>query len=97
LVNKVSNNRLVISILPHNLNERHHRILDKTKENHSISDDKSLQGNYITVCGINRIIRNKMKNTKYLTVRTISKSNIKIVESIKYDTPSAQTHDISIT
>jgi len=38
-----------------------------------------------------------MKNTKYLTVRTISKSNIKIVESIKYDTPSAQTHDISIT
>jgi hypothetical protein len=87
----------VISILPHNLNERHHRILDKTKENHSISYDKSLQGKCITVCGINKIIRNKMKNTKYLTVRTISKSNIKIVERIKYDTPNTQTHDISIT
>jgi hypothetical protein len=89
----------VISILPHNLNERHHRILDKTKENHSISYDKSLLGKCITVCGINRIIRNKMinKNRKYLTVRTISKSNVKIVERIKYDTPNTQTHDISIS
>jgi hypothetical protein len=58
----------------------HVEILDKTKENHSISYDKSLQGKCITVYGINKIIRNKMKNTKYLTVRTISKSNIKIVE-----------------
>jgi hypothetical protein len=39
-------------------------------------------------CGINKIIRNKMKNTTYLTVRTIAKSNIKIVERIKYDTPN---------
>jgi hypothetical protein len=50
-----------------------------------------------TVCGINEIIRNKMKSTKYLTVRTIAKSNIKIVERIKYDTPSTQTNNISIT
>jgi hypothetical protein len=59
-----------------NLNERHQRILEKKKENHSMSYDKSLQGKCITVCGINRIIRNNMKNknTKYLTVRTISKS-----------------------
>ena len=48
-----------------------------------MSYDKSLQGNYITVYGINRIIGNEMKNTKYLTVRTISKSNIKIVERAK--------------
>ena len=62
-----------------------------------MSYDKSLQGKCITVCGINKIIRNKMKNTTYLTVRTIAKSNIKIVERIKYDTPSTQTHDISIS
>ena len=59
--------------------------------------DKSLQGKCITVYGINKIIRNKMKNTTYLTVRTISKSNIKIVERIKYDTPNTQTHDNSIS
>jgi hypothetical protein len=40
LINKVSNNRLAISVLPHNLNERLQRILDKTKENHSMSFDK---------------------------------------------------------
>jgi hypothetical protein len=45
------NNRLAISILPHNLNERHQRILEKKKENHSMSYDKSLQGKCITVCG----------------------------------------------
>jgi hypothetical protein len=83
----------VISILPHNLNERHQQILDKTKENHSISYDKSLQGKCITVYGINKIIRNKMKNTKYLTVRTISKSNIKIVERGTINTTNTQTHD----
>ena len=48
-----------------------------------MSYDKTLQGNYITVYGINRIIGNEMKNTNYLTVRTISKSNIKIVERAK--------------
>jgi hypothetical protein len=40
LINKVSNNKLAISVLPHNLNERHQRILDKTKESHNISYDK---------------------------------------------------------
>jgi len=79
--------------LAHNLNERHQRILDKTKENHSMSYDKSLQGKCISVHGINKIIRHKMKNTKYLTVRTISKSNIKIVERGKIDTTNTQIHD----
>ena len=32
LINTVSNNRFAISILPYNLNERHQRILDKTKK-----------------------------------------------------------------
>ena len=58
-----------------------------------MSYDKSLQGKCITVYGINKIIRNKMKNTKYLTVRTISKSNIKIVERRKIDTRNTQAHD----
>ena len=35
----------------------------------------------------------KNKNTKYLTVRTISKSNIKIVERGKIDTRNTQAHD----
>ena len=34
-----------------------------------------------------------MKNTKYLTVRTIAKSNIKIVERGTIDTTNTQTHD----
>ena len=34
-----------------------------------------------------------MKNTKYLTVRTISKSNIKIVERGTINTTNTQTHD----
>jgi hypothetical protein len=60
-----------------------------------MSYDKSLQGKCIAVCGINRIIRNNMKNknTKYLIVRTISKSNIKIVERRKIDTRNTQAHD----
>ena len=62
-----------------------------------MSYDKLLQGKRSSVYGINKIIRNKMKNTTYLTVRTISKSNIKIVERIKYDTPNTQTHDNSIS
>jgi len=62
-----------------------------------MSYDKSLQGKCLSVYGINKIIRNKMKNTKYLTARTISKSTIKIVEIIKYDTPNTQTHGISIS
>jgi hypothetical protein len=62
-----------------------------------MSYDKSLPGKCSSVYGMNKIIRNKMKNTTYLTVRTISKSNIKILERIKYDTPNTQTHDISIS
>jgi hypothetical protein len=50
------------------LNERHERILEKTKENHSMSYDKSLPGKCSSVYGMNKIIRNKMKNTTYLTV-----------------------------
>jgi hypothetical protein len=38
-----------------------------------------------------------MKNTKYFTVRRISKSNIKIVERGIIDTLNTQTHDNSIS
>ena len=46
---------------------------------------------------INKIIRNQMKNTKYPTVRTISKSNIKTVERGIIDTPNTKTHENSIS
>jgi hypothetical protein len=72
-------------------------MLDKTKENHSMSYDKSLQGKCISVYVINKIIRNQMKNTKYPTVRTISKSNIKTVERGIIDTPNTKTHENSIS
>ena len=62
-----------------------------------MSYDKSLQGKCISVYRINKIIRNQMKNTKYFTVRRISKSNIKIVERGIIDTLIAQTHDNSIS
>jgi hypothetical protein len=38
-----------------------------------------------------------MKNTKYPTVRTISKSNIKTVERGIIDTPNTKTHENSIS
>jgi hypothetical protein len=42
--------------------------------------------------GTNQIVLTK-RNTKYLTVRTISKSNIKIVERGTINTTNTQTHD----
>jgi hypothetical protein len=62
-----------------------------------MSYDKSLQGKCISVYRINKIIKNQMKNTKYFTVRRISKSNIKIVERGIIDTLNTQTHDNSIS
>ena len=38
-----------------------------------------------------------MKNKKYHTVRTIQKSNLKIVERGKNDPPNKQIHDRSIS
>jgi hypothetical protein len=46
---------------------------------------------------LTKIIRNQMKNTKYPTVRTISKSNIKTVERGIIDTPNTKTHENSIS
>jgi hypothetical protein len=40
---------------------------------------------------------NKMKNRKYHTVRTVPKSNIKIVEIGKFVTPNTQMHDSLLT
>jgi hypothetical protein len=40
---------------------------------------------------------NKMKNKKYHTVGTISKSNIKIVETGKIDAPDIQLHERSLS
>ena len=40
---------------------------------------------------------NKVKNKKYHTVRTIPKSNIKIVERSKIDTTNTQIHDLSLS
>jgi hypothetical protein len=51
----------------------------------------------ISVYVINKIIRNQMKNTKYPTVRTISKSNIKTVERGIIDTHNTKTHENSIS
>jgi len=36
---------------------------------------------------------NKMKNKKYRTVRTVPKSNLKMEERDKIDTPSTYIHD----
>ena len=38
-----------------------------------------------------------MKNKKYHTVRTLLKSNVKIVERGKIDTPNTQIHDSSLS
>jgi hypothetical protein len=38
-----------------------------------------------------------MKNSKYHTVGTIPKSNIKIVERGKFDTPNTQLHAHSLS
>jgi len=38
-----------------------------------------------------------MKNKKYHTVGTITKSGMKIVEKAKIDTPSTEMHDRSIS
>ena len=40
---------------------------------------------------------NKMKNEKYHTVGTIPKSNIKILERGKIDTPNTQIQDRSLS
>ena len=40
--------------------------------------------------------RNKMKNKKYHTARTIPKSNIKIAERGKIDAHNTQIHDRSL-
>jgi hypothetical protein len=40
---------------------------------------------------------NKMKNKKYHTVGTISKSNVKIVERVKIDAPDIQLHERSLS
>jgi hypothetical protein len=38
-----------------------------------------------------------MKNKKYDTVETIPKSNIKMTERGKFDTPNTQIHDRSLS
>jgi hypothetical protein len=47
--------------------------------------------------GYNAILSNKVKNIKYHTFGTIPKSNIKIVERGKIDTPNTQIHDCSLS
>ena len=44
-----------------------------------------------------KLCHNKMRNKKYQTVETIPKSNIKMVESGKIDTPNTQIHDRSLS
>jgi hypothetical protein len=51
-----------------------------------------LQDSTLKVHGVN-----KMKNRKYHTVRTVPKSNIKIVEIGKFVTPNTQMHDSLLT
>ena len=43
------------------------------------------------------LYQNKSQNTKYHTVGLIPKSNIKITERCKFDTPNTQIHDRSLS
>ena len=44
-----------------------------------------------------KLCRNKMRNKQYQTIETILKSNFKMVENGKIDTPNTQIHDRSLS